>query len=82
MNHSELKRQVWAIPHVAELADGDKKHAILLALKTWPDRSQREIAEQIGCSQPWVCDIKKQVIGAYQLPDHVTGKDGKGFPAL
>ena len=31
------------------LGQADKKHAILLALKAWPDRSTHQIAEQIGC---------------------------------
>jgi len=57
----------------------DKRHAILLALQTWPDRSQREIAEQIGCSKTWVQNIKTEVVST----DHVrvTGKDGKSYPA-
>lgn len=63
---------------------GDVRHAVLLALKTWPDKSQREIAVQVGCSQAWVNSLKQQVISTDHLPDApatVTGKDGKQYPA-
>lgn len=63
------------------LKSEDKKHAILLALKTWPDKSTRELAEQIGCHHAWVARIKDQVSTSRHLPDRVTGKDGKSYPA-
>lgn len=31
------------------LKSSDLRHAVLLAFQTWPDRSARELAEQIGC---------------------------------
>jgi len=72
---------------------GDKRNAILIALKEFSEKSQTQIAEQVGCAQSWVSDIKKQVIGTDnltsqstsgdtpELPDRVTGKDGKSYPA-
>lgn len=63
------------------MTTADKKHAIELALKTWPDRSQNQIAEQIGCSQQHVQQIKVQVTSTCNLPATVTGKDGKTYPA-
>lgn len=33
------------------LSETDKRHAIVLALQTWPDKSQNQIAEQVGCTQ-------------------------------
>ena len=39
------------------------------------------MAEQIGCSDRYVLDIKKQVRTTSDLPDRVTGKDGKSYPA-
>ena len=36
------------------LSKNDKKNAVLLALKTWPDRSERDIAEQIGCARSYL----------------------------
>jgi hypothetical protein len=63
----------------------DKKHAIVLALQTWPDKSQKSIAEQIGVSQQWFSDVARAVrsqdTGTGNLQDRVTGKDGKSYPA-
>lgn len=67
-----------------QMTPADKKHAILLALKTWPERSQREIAEQVGCSKTWVQNMKAeivQVVTTDHLPERVIGKDGKSYPA-
>ncbi len=60
---------------------GDKRHAIVLALQMWPERSQNEIAEQIGCSQRHVSTVRAEVRTTSNLPDRVTGKDGKSYPA-
>jgi transposase len=50
-------------------------------VKAWPEKSTREIAEQIGCSQTWVQRIKEpEVSTSTHLPE-VTGKDGKTYPA-
>lgn len=65
------------------LSEDDKRHAIEVAYATWPDRGQREIAEQIGCSQRYVSTVREQIqvrTGSH-LPDMVTGKDGKRYPA-
>lgn len=40
------------------LTEADKKHAIQLALTTWPDRSAREISEQIGCTHTYVSRVR------------------------
>lgn len=63
------------------MTPADKKHAILLALKTWPDKSSRTIAEQVGVNHDYVNDVRKQVSDTRQVPDRVTGKDGKSYPA-
>lgn len=39
--------------------------------------STTKIAEQIGCNQSYVSSLKSQVSGTTNLPDRVTGKDGK-----
>lgn len=61
---------------------GDIRHAIELALRTWPERTQVAIAEQIGCTQAYVSMIKDQFITTYEPtpPATVTGKDGKTYP--
>lgn len=63
------------------LTTADKKHAILLAFKTWPERSSRELAEQIGCNQDYVSELRRKLKDTLQLPDYVVGRDGKRQPA-
>lgn len=63
------------------LSDTDKRHAIVLALQTWPERSGREIAEQVGCANTYVSRIREEVCTRAHLPDRVTGRDGKRYPA-
>ena len=63
------------------LTRADKKHAILVALKTWPTRSERDLAEHVGCSKTYVHNLKSQVVSSDHLADRVTGKDGKSYPA-
>ena len=63
------------------LTPADKQHAIRLALASWPDKSQTQIAEQIGCSIGYVNKFKRQVFTSENLPERVTGKDGKSYPA-
>jgi hypothetical protein len=66
----------------ARLTSADKRHAILIALKTWPERSGRQIAEQIGCSAMWVSKVKDETGVNHFTPEaRVTGKDGKSYPA-
>ena len=60
---------------------GDKRHAIVLAVSTFPSRSARQIAEQVGVNYDYVNDIRRQVSDTLHLPDRVTGKDGKSYPA-
>ena len=67
--------------HGHRLTSADKKHAIELALEAWPDRSQRRIAAQIGCSQQYVGKIRAQVTTSCHLPKRTVGSDGKSYPA-
>jgi hypothetical protein len=60
----------------------DKRHAILVALQTWPDYSTTRIAEQIGCDQSTAMRVKQEVMQAHNLPSRVIGKDGKSYPAV
>lgn len=39
------------------------------------------MAEQVGCTHAYVDGIRKQVASSSHLPDRVTGKDGKSYPA-
>ena len=63
------------------LTADDKKHGIQLALKVWPDRSQRGIADQVGCSQRYVGKVRAQVRTTSHLPERTIATDGKSYPA-
>lgn len=63
------------------LTRADKKHAVIVAFQAWPDKSQREIAAQIGCSKTLVQNTRAQVVTSDHLADRTTGKDGKIYPA-
>lgn len=64
------------------LTDADKKHAIVLAIKAWPDRSAAMIAEQLGCNHVYVTRLRQQEFTSKDLPSKVIGKDGKSYPAV
>lgn len=68
--------------HGHQLTREDKRHAIILALKTWPEKSASTIADQVGCTQAFVSRIRQdvQVNTSIDLPSRVTGKDGKELP--
>lgn len=62
---------------------GDIRHAVELALKSLPDKTQEQVAEQVGCTRQYVTKIKCQLATSCELPDApatVTGKDGKTYP--
>lgn len=67
--------------HAHRMTPADKRHAILLALQTWPERSINQIAAQIGVNQRYASGIKSEVSATTNLPSRVTGKDGKSYPA-
>ncbi len=67
--------------HGLRLTWPDKKHAIELALKAWPDRSQMRIAKQIGCSQQYVGKVRAQVTTSCDLAERTVGEDGKSYRA-
>lgn len=64
------------------LTQADKKHAILLAFQAWPEKSAGAIAEQVGCAQDYVSQLRSQVKATFDLPDRVVGKDGKNYPVV
>lgn len=43
---------------------GDIKRAVEVALTEFPDKTQNEVSSHVGCSQSWVADIKKLIIGS------------------
>ena len=67
--------------HGQRLNEGDKRRAIELAYKAWPDVSQRLIATHVGCNQRYVGTVRAQLSASTQLPDQVVGRDGRRRPA-
>jgi hypothetical protein len=69
--------------HGLPLRGTDRRNAIVLALEKFPAKSEREIADQVGCSKTYVHKIKSesegQVVTSDQVPPKVTGKDGKQY---
>jgi len=65
------------------LSHVDKASAIHKALREFPDKSQRAIAEQVGCNVSTVSRVASQVLHTQHLerPARVTGTDGKSYPS-
>ena len=61
---------------------GDIRHAVEVALNTWPDKTQQEIAEQVGCNRSYLVRIQDELVTSNKLtlPPTRTGKDGKQYP--
>ncbi len=68
--------------HGLPMKRGDVKRAVELAVKTWPNKSQQEIANQIGCSQGTVSKAMAELIPRNKLviPATRIGADGKSRP--
>lgn len=64
------------------LSQRDVKHAIEIALRAWPDRSTKQIAEHIGCSQPYVASVKGHLHISTDFTDRVGGADDRSYPAV
>ena len=57
---------------------GDVKHAVELALRTWPEKTQQAIAEQVGCSQGYVSQRKADVIASNNVDFPAARTDSLG----
>lgn len=64
----------------AQMTDADKRNAVIIAVKTFAnDKSQKEIARQIGCAQGFVSlTISRNNLGR---PERVMGTDGNTYPS-
>lgn len=60
------------------MTTGDKRHAIRMAIETWPERSGAAIAEQVGCSSQYVLQIKSGMTTTF---DRIVTRDGQVRPA-
>lgn len=62
--------------------NADKCHCVQIALKEFPDWSDRRVAEACGVSQPFVSKLRPQVITVItSAPTTRIGRDGKQYPA-
>lgn len=62
------------------LERGDVKKAVEVALREWPNKSQQEIAEQIGCGQGTVAKVKADIIPRNIIPPTRTDSMGRTRP--
>ncbi len=69
--------------HGLRMSRADVRQAISLAVREFPNRSNREIAKQIGCSHVTVGDERKalETVGQVDQLKSRTGADGKQYPA-
>jgi ParB-like chromosome segregation protein Spo0J len=69
--------------HGLRMNRADMRHAIGLALKNFPVKSNRELARQIGCSHVTVADERTALESSGQIDQlrKTTGADGKARPA-
>ena len=66
--------------HGLPMKRGDVKRAVELAVKTWPNKSQQEIAEQVGCAVSYVNGIKKDKFSSEIIPPTRTDSMGRTRP--
>lgn len=53
----------------------DRRHAINLASRTWPEQSSRELAEQIGCDARFVRRVRQETEGPRPKGRHYRNRD-------
>ena len=66
--------------HGLRFSNADKRHAVELALREFPDTSDRVLAEICKVSPPFVAKLRKQV-ETDSTSETRMGKDGKKYPA-
>lgn len=64
------------------MTKGDLRHAVAVALKTWPDKTQQAIADQVGCHRTTVMRVQEELVHVHKLevPETRVGADGKERP--
>jgi hypothetical protein len=61
----------------------DTQHAIEVAVAKFPQKTQQQIAEQVGCDRSYVAKVSAQLVNIhkFEVPDTRQGRDGKKRPA-
>ncbi len=64
------------------MSKGDVRNAVIRALKAFPDRTQKAIAEQVGCAQSYVASIKAgvNITSDIETPETITNARGQQRP--
>lgn len=62
------------------LERGDVRKAVEVALREWPNKSQQEIAEQVGCTKQYVGQLKAEISKQVYLPPTRTDSMGRTRP--
>ena len=64
------------------MSKGDIRHAVAVALKTWPEKTQQAIADQVGCSIGTVNGIKQVIFKNenHSIPDTIVNAQGRTRP--
>ena len=66
--------------HGLPMGRGDVRRSVELAVRTWPHKSQEEIAAQVGCSHRYVGNIKTEIMELVPLPKTRTDSMGRERP--
>lgn len=56
------------------LTEADKTHAVEMAIQMWPERLQREIAEQVGCSESLVSKVAMRIANNTSVEPVIRGR--------
>ena len=69
--------------HGLKRTNADKRRAVEMLLKRLPKESDRAIADRAGVSDPFVGEVRRQVltVSTSPPPPTRTGRDGKEYPA-
>ena len=66
--------------HGLPMKRGDIRRAVEIALREWPNKSQQEIAEQVGCTHRHVGNIKAEIMELVPLPKTRIDSMGRTRP--
>ncbi len=67
--------------HGQRRSPADKRRCVELALNEFPNMTQGQIADLVGCSREWVNRVSPKDVNSSQPARTVTGTDGKQYPA-
>ena len=67
--------------HGQRRSPADKRRCVELALNEFPNMTQGQIADLVGCSREWVNRVSPKDVNSSQPARTVTGADGKQYPS-